>query len=253
MEQAVHDIMTRSVLLIPALNEEASIGDLLDEVHALYPDLDVVVINDGSTDRTAEVAEAHGAIVLSLPVNLGVAGAMQTGFQWAMSRGYRYAIRCDGDGQHPPEMIERIVKRMNETGDDLVVGSRCLDGEKYNNSVLRTVGIRLLAFWLSVICRRKITDPTSGFQMMNHLLIRYFSHYYPSDYPEPESLALLSRQGYQYSEVGVAFRKRSAGVSSLTGFSGLYFAVKVLLALIIDRARSVDPAYAKSALREEAS
>ncbi|MCC5847953.1 MAG: glycosyltransferase family 2 protein [Verrucomicrobia bacterium] len=242
------ELLSQSILLIPAFNEEEALPPLLVEIREHCPGLKVVVINDASQDRTCEVARAGGAVVLDLPVNLGVAGAMQAGFRWAVQHGYRYAIRCDSDGQHPPAGIHKLVAHMEETGVDLVIGSRALCENSFSNSLARRIGIGYLSVFLSFICRHKVTDPTSGFQMVNHLLMYYFAHEYPSDYPEPESLALLRRQGYTFSEVGVPFRARTAGTSSLHGFSSLYFAVKVTFALMIDRARSVDQAYSRSKL-----
>lgn len=243
-------LLETSVLLIPAFNEEGSLPSLLAEVEAHCPGLPVVVINDASTDRTVEVARAGGAVVLDLPVNLGVAGAMQAGFRWAFAHGYRHAIRCDSDGQHPPASIPTLARHMEETGADLVVGSRALAETTFDNSLSRRVGIGYLSVFLSTICRHKVTDPTSGFQMVNRYLMYYFAHEYPADYPEPESLALLRRQGYTFSEVGVPFRARTAGQSSLHGFRALYFAFKVTFALLIDRARGVDSAYARQRLVE---
>lgn len=243
-------LLETSVLLIPAFNEEGSLPDLLAEVREACPGLPVVVINDASSDRTSEVAREGGAVVLDLPVNLGVAGAMQAGFRWAIARGYRHAIRCDSDGQHPPASIPDLARHMEETGVDLVIGSRALANDSFDNSLSRRVGIGYLSLFLSAICRHKVTDPTSGFQMYNHLLMYFFANEYPADYPEPESLALLRRQGYSFAEVGVPFRPRTAGESSLHGFRAMYFALKVSFALFIDRARGVNPAYARRHLLE---
>lgn len=244
-------LLDQSVLLIPAYNEEEALPALLHEIRTHCPGLPTVVINDASTDRTAAVARAAGATVLDLPVNLGVAGAMQAGFRWALRHNYRYAIRCDSDGQHPPASIPDLAAHMHTTNADLVIGSRALAPGSFDNSRLRRLGIGYLSRFLSLICRHRVTDPTSGFQMINRLLIHYFAHEYPSDYPEPESLALLRRQGYRFSEVGVPFRPRQGGTSSLHGFSSLYFACKVTFALLIDRARGVDTRYSRSELEKK--
>ncbi len=244
------ELLAHSVLLIPAFNEEGSLPSLLREVAATCPGLPVVVINDCSKDHTSAVAREGGATVLDLPVNLGVAGAMQAGFRWAFDHGYRYAVRIDSDGQHPPAGIPVLAEYMEKTGVDLVIGSRALADHSFENSLSRRIGIGYLAAFLSRICRHQVTDPTSGFQMVNRLLMYYFANEYPSDYPEPESLALLRRQGYRFGEVGVAFRARTAGRSSLHGFRSLYFALKVTLALLIDRARGVDVTYSRARLEE---
>lgn len=242
-----------SVLLIPAFNEEEALGPLLEEIRKHCPGLTTVVINDASQDTTSEAARQSGAVVLDLPVNLGVAGAMQAGFQWAFRRGYRYAIRCDSDGQHPPASIPALLSHIKSTGVDLVIGSRALAENSFDNSLPRRIGIGYLRWFLSIICRHPVTDPTSGFQGVNRLLMYYFAHEYPSDYPEPESLALLRRQGYRFSEVGVPFRPRQGGTSSLHGMSSLYFALKVTFALLIDRARSVDLRYSRTKLEKKIS
>ncbi len=241
-----------SVLLIPAFNEEEALGPLLKEVAHHCPGLNTVVINDASLDQTSAVAREAGVVVLDLPVNLGVAGAMQAGFQWALRHGYRYAVRCDSDGQHPPASIPVLLDHIKTTGVDLVIGSRALVDHSFDNSVLRRLGIGYLSRFLSTICRHPVTDPTSGFQVYNRLLMYYFAHEYPSDYPEPESLALLRRQGYQFSEVGVPFRARQGGNSSLHGINSLYFAFKVTLSLLVDRGRGVDARYSRQKVEEKA-
>jgi glycosyltransferase involved in cell wall biosynthesis len=238
----------KDVIIVPAFNEEASIGPLLREIGEQAPGPDVVVIDDGSSDRTAAVAAAAGARVLSLPCNLGVGGAVQAGFRYAYDHDYRYVVRCDADGQHPPAMIPRLLRAMEEGGADLVIGSRFLGDSPYRGSRLRTCGIRPLAWFLSLICRKRVTDPTSGFQVVGRPLLYYFSRAYPSDYPEPEALALMRRQGYDFREVAAPFRDRAAGASTIRGWGTLYYVVKVFLALCVDRARAVDPRFDRANL-----
>jgi len=232
-----------SLLLIPAYNEEAALGSLLDEVRGLFPALAVAVVDDGSEDRTPEIARAHGAVVLGLPCNLGVGGTMQAGFEYAITRGYRQVIRCDGDGQHPPAEIPKLLAALQSSGADLVVGSRFLDERAYAGTILRHAGIRGLAALLSAACRQRITDPTSGFQALNRLAAFFLARNCPADYPEPESIALLTRQGYRVCETAVAFRARQGGQSSIGNRMALYYALKVTLALVLDRARAVDPRF----------
>lgn len=237
----------RRLILVPAYNEEASLGSLLDEVRALYPETDVLVVSDGSVDGTARLAAARGAIVLDLPCNLGVGGAVQAGFRYAWDHGYDRVIRLDGDGQHPPSEIPRLEAGLAEGGADLIVGSRFLDRSSYASTAVRRLGIRALALFLSVICRRRVTDPTSGFWLVNRPLLRYFAFDYPSDYPEPEALALLRRQGYDFREVPALFRPRHAGESSIHAWDAVYYALKVGLALVIDRIRPMDLRFARNA------
>jgi glycosyltransferase involved in cell wall biosynthesis len=252
-KKAMSNPFSNTVLLIPAFNEEEALAPLLEEIREHCEGLEIVVINDASRDRTAEVAKSSGVTLLDLPINLGVAGAMQAGFQWALQRGYHYAVRCDSDGQHPPAHIWGLLEHMKSTGADLVIGSRALANSSFENTLLRKLGIGYLRRFLSMICRHPVTDPTSGFQVVNRYLMYYFANEYPSDYPEPESLALLRRQGYQFSEVGVPFRQRQGGNSSIHGMNSLYFAFKVTLSLFVDRARSVDHRYARAELEKKFS
>jgi len=237
-----------TIVILPAFNEQESLGGLLREIHQHAPDYQVLVVNDGSTDRTADVAAAEGAAVLDLPCNLGVGGAVQAGFRYAFEEGFAHAIRCDGDGQHPPSEIPRLVEGMRENDVDLIIGSRFLNEEGYTSTAFRQCAITALSVLLSAICRRRVTDPTSGFQLLNRVLLRFFSRSYPTDYPEPEALALMRRQGYDYAEVPTRFRERIAGQSSISGWGTAYYAVKVFLALLVDRARPVDPQLARAKL-----
>lgn len=233
--------MNDTLIIIPAFNEEASIGPLLREVRAATPHLPVVVICDGSTDRTAEIARSEGATVLDLPCNLGVGGAVQAGFQHALARGYRLCVRIDGDGQHPPSEIPKLIAAVRASEADLMIGSRFSTQGLHTSSLFRYLGIKMLAVFLSLICRRRVSDPTSGFWAVKRPLLHYFAREYPVDYPEPEALALLRRQGYSFDEVSVTFRPRTAGRSSIHGWGTIYYAVKVGLALLVDRVRVVDP------------
>lgn len=247
------DILKQSLILIPAFNEEAALPGLLTELKEALPGTDIAVINDCSNDHTAETARRHGALVLDLPCNLGVGGAVQAGFQYAFANGYRYVIRCDGDGQHPPSEIAKLVAVMQSGEADLVIGSRFLENDKgsYTSTTLRSAGIRGLSLLLSVICRARVTDPTSGLQMLNRPLLAYFSQSYPTDYPEPEALALLRRQGYRFKEVGARFRARTTGRSSIRSWGTLYYLFKVGLALLVGRARPINPRYARHIMIQE--
>ena len=233
----------KTIFLIPVFNEEANIAPLLAELRSVYPAAPVCFINDCSLDGTAYTLLGTGCQYLNLPCNLGVGGAMQAGFKYAFERGFRYAIRIDGDGQHPPAECQKLVERMAMGDVDMVVGSRFLGERSYTSTLFRQAGIRGLAAMLSVACRQRITDPTSGFQMVNRAVMYYFAHQYPVDYPEPESLALLSRQGYRYGEVAAQFRARERGASSIRSWHTLYYMFKVSVALFVDRCRAVDPRF----------
>lgn len=234
------------LILIPAFNEEASLPALLAELGGRHP---ILVVDDGSRDRTSDVARLHGAEVLRLPCNLGVGGAVQAGCAYAWQEGFDLLIRVDADGQHPPAAVDSLLRAMRQRDDDMVTASRFLSDEnEYQTRGVRLWGIRWLAWFLSRICKRPITDPTSGCFAIRRRLIYYFANRYPTDYPEPEALALIARQGYLSSEIGIPFRERAAGVSSIRGWGTLYYILKVGLALVVDRARSVDPHFQKETL-----
>ena len=242
--------MKTTALIIPAYNEELSLRALLREVREHLPDLDVIVVSDGSVDQTASVAAREGAHVLDLPCNLGVGGAVQAGFQYALARGYRHVVRIDGDGQHPPSEVRRLLDFARQSPADLVVGSRFSSAGTHTSNLFRFMGIKMLAGFLSIICRQRITDPTSGFWVVKRSLLRYFAADYPVDYPEPEALALLRRQGYSFAELPVAFRPRLAGQSSIHGWGTVYYALKVGLALLVDRVRVINPRLARAATKD---
>lgn len=239
-------LLARTVVIIPAFNEEASVGRVLDELHAALPGIRALVISDGSKDDTRIVAASRGAAVLDLPCNLGVGGTVQAGFQYAIRNGFDHVVRIDADGQHPPSEIPKLMAVMAEGDADLVIGTRFGHTRQCVSTRLRYLGIRVLALFLSRICRSPVTDPTSGFWMLNRPLLDYFANYYPSEYPEPEALALMRRQGYSYREVPVLFRPRTAGESSIKSWGTVYYAIKVGLALVVDRLRIVNQRFAKS-------
>jgi hypothetical protein len=224
----------RRVALVPAFNEEANVGCVVDEIRAFDPSLDVVVVDDGSYDRTAEVAHEHGATVVRLPFNLGIGGAVQTGFRFAFEHGYDLAVRIDGDGQHDPSQLDRILAPVVRGEADIAVGSR-FAGERdgYRSSRSRRLGIRLLAWVVSRIVGRRVTDTTSGFQALNRRAIELFAHDYPHDYPEVEATIMVSRHRLRSVEVPVSMRERGGGRSSITALRSVYYMVKVLLAIFV--------------------
>jgi glycosyltransferase involved in cell wall biosynthesis len=226
----------RRVAIVPALNEEHSIGRVIDELRAFDPGLDVVVVDDGSVDATADAAAAKGARVLRLPFNLGIGGAVQTGFRYAFERGYDLAVRVDGDGQHDPGQLARVLEPVLRGDADIVVGSRFAAGDDeggYRSSRPRRVGIRLLAWVVSRIAGQRVTDTTSGFQALNRRGIELFAHDYPHDYPEVEATVMVFRHRLRLLEVPVEMRERGGGRSSITALRSVYYMVKVLLALFV--------------------
>jgi glycosyltransferase involved in cell wall biosynthesis len=223
----------RRVAIVPAFNEEATVARVIDEILAFDPGLEVVVVDDGSTDRTAEVARARGAHVLRLPFNLGIGGAVQTGFRYAWEHGFDLAVRVDGDGQHDPGELAAVIEPVLADEADIAVGSRFIGAPGYRSSRSRRVGIRLLAWTVSALTRQRITDPTSGFQAANRLGIRLFAADYPHDYPEAEATVMVFKHRLRLREVPVAMRAREAGRSSITTVRSIYYMVKVVLAIFV--------------------
>jgi glycosyltransferase involved in cell wall biosynthesis len=225
----------RRVAIVPAYNEAANIGRVVDELRAYDPALDVVVVDDGSGDETAATARAHGARVLRLPFNLGIGGSVQTGFRYAYEHGYDVAVRVDGDGQHDPSQLGAVLAPVLAGDADIAVGSRFAGaaGDGYRSSRSRRVGIRLLAWIVSRIVGRRVTDTTSGFQALNRTAITLFARDYPHDYPEVEATVMMFRHRLRAIEVPVSMRERGGGRSSITALRSIYYMTKVLLAIFV--------------------
>jgi hypothetical protein len=222
------------LVIIPAYNEEGSVEKVVEEVHTHIPQVEVLVVNDGSTDKTLERARTAGANVLDLPFNLGIGGAMQAGYKYAFEKGYEIAIQVDGDGQHDPKEIPKLLKALGEKEVDMVIGSRFIGDSKFKSSMMRRVGISIFSKVISLIVGQKITDPTSGFRAGNRRAIQLFAFDYPQDYPEPEVLVLLHQCGLKMAEVPIVMNERYAGESSITKIRSIYYMVKVLLAIFVD-------------------
>lgn len=224
----------RLLLVIPAFNEQAALPALLTEIKALPVtaglEIDAVVVDDGSSDRTQEVARANGARVLRLCRNLGIGGAVQAGIQLAHREGFDAAVQMDGDGQHPPSELARLIA---ESSADLVVGTRYRDAKNFRSTALRRLGSWWLRTLLRAVTRLKISDPTSGFRLYGARALQLFAATYPYDFPEPESLAVARRAGLSVVEVPVTMRERQGGRSSIIGFSTIYYMLKVTIAVVL--------------------
>lgn len=226
------------LVILPALNESKNLPLTLARVREYVPGADILVVNDGSVDNTAEVAQAGGAYVLNLPYNVGIGAAVQTGFKFADTYNYDIVVRNDGDGQHAPEDITALLAALQEGDVDMVVGSRFIgDGGDYGTSPARRTGIFIISRLLTLITRQPVTDPTSGFSVFNRRAIKLFARLYPHDYPEPEAILLLHRSGLKMREVPVHFGRRIHGTSSITALRSVYYMLKVILAILINLLR----------------
>jgi glycosyltransferase involved in cell wall biosynthesis len=230
----------RLLVIVPAFNEAGAIAQVIQHLHSALPDCDVLVVDDGSTDRTAQVAAAK-TVVVSLPFNLGIGGAMQTGYRYAMRHGYDVAVQVDGDGQHPADQVMRVVQRLEEDGVDMVIGSRFLQPGGYEPPASRMLAIRMLRSLLYLLTGQRITDTTSGLRAVNRRLIHAFAYYYPEDYPEPEVILLSHRAGYRITEVPVTMAQRIAGESSIPFAQGMFYVLKVSTALLLGLLRDPWP------------
>jgi glycosyltransferase involved in cell wall biosynthesis len=231
--------------VVPAYNEAATIVDVVRSIRDRAPDFDVMVVDDGSTDDTRMLAEAAGARVLHHPFNLGIGGAVQSGFVYALEYGYDYMVQVDGDGQHDPIEIHKLLDAMRlDTSIDMVCGSRFLKDFQYPAPISRRTGIHLFAFIVSRIVEQRVSDPTSGFRLYNRRAISLFARDYPHDYPEVEAVLMLHFHRLKMQEVPVRMYQRGGGVSSITSGKSLYYMIKVLLAICVGLVRKrpvVDP------------
>jgi glycosyltransferase involved in cell wall biosynthesis len=225
--------------VIPAYNEAATVGAVIENLRRKAPQVDVLVVDDGSTDATAEIAERAGVKLLRLPFNLGIGGAVQAGFTFAHEQGYDYMVQVDGDGQHDPgELPKLFAAAQDPDRADMICGSRFATDTGYIAPISRRTGIHLFAFLLSRLLRQPVTDPTSGFRLYNHRAIALFARDYPHDYPEVEAVLMLHHHRLTMREVPVTMLQRGGGVSSIGGSGkSFYYMVKVLLALFVGLGR----------------
>ncbi len=223
----------RILIIIPCYNEETALPAVLRDLKAIKQfNLTILVVNDCSKDRTAEVARQQGIRLLDLPVNLGIGGAMQTGYKFAHRNSFDLAIQLDGDGQHLPSELHKLIDHHNATGDSVVIGSRFVQKTAYRSQWSRRTGIFYFQLLYKVLLNRKIYDCTSGFRLFDKKAIAVAAQVYPDDYPEPESLILFSKLGMNIAEVPVLMQQRQGGASSIGSVSGVYYMIKVTMAII---------------------
>lgn len=230
--------MNKILVIIPAFNEEAAIAKVIGSVGKIKEIHDTLVVNDCSQDNTYNEVLKAGAKVINLPINLGIGGAMQVGYIYAKNNDYDYAIQIDGDGQHDAREIPGLIKAIEESGADLVIGSRFISKTAFKSSFMRRVGIIFFMIITKMLTGVAVKDATSGFRIANKRVITYFAQNYPTDYPEPEVLVGLSKRGCKIVEVSVKMNARKTGASSITALKSVYYMIKVFFAMLIDKIRS---------------
>lgn len=227
--------MSKVLIIIPAYNEADNIEQVVDNLILNYPQYDYVVVNDGSSDRTRDVCRERGYQYLNLSINLGIGGAVQTGYKYAKDKGYDVAVQMDGDGQHDISYLEKMLPVLESGEADIVIGSRFIDKEGFQSSFSRRMGIKFLSNLIWACTGQRIKDVTSGFRAVNKRFIDIYAKYYPTDYPEPEAIISAIMYRGQIKEVPVVMRERAGGDSSINFLRSIYYMIKVTLAIVVCR------------------
>lgn len=227
----------KSLVIIPAYNEEKSIEKTVQDIVENAPEFDYVIVNDCSKDATLEICRDKGMHVLNLPVNLGIGGAVQTGYLYALKNHYDFAIQFDGDGQHDAKYLHEMRDYMIKNDVNMLIGSRFINKEGFQSSSMRRFGIKYFSVLIKILTGAKITDPTSGMRMVNRDIIEIYANCYPKDYPEPESVVAILRKKKKVEEYPVIMREREEGVSSISPKKSIYYMVKVTLAILVEALR----------------
>lgn len=225
----------KTLIIIPAYQEEKNIKRVVNNIIENYPCYDYVVINDGSKDRTAEICRQNGYSYLDLPINLGIGGAVQAGYKYALRNGYHIAVQIDGDGQHDVAFIEEMLAAMKREGAEIAIGSRFIEKKGFQSSKARRMGIGFLSGLIRLCTGKKIYDVTSGFRIVNRRIMNLYAENYPSDFPEPEAIVMAVMHRAKIIEVPVIMKERSEGKSSIHSWKSLYYMIKVSLAVIVCR------------------
>ncbi len=223
------------LLIIPAYNEAENIEKVVNNLIKNYPQYDYVIVNDGSRDETEEICLKNHYQVLNLPLNLGIGGAVQTGYRYALKNHYDIAIQIDGDGQHDIAYVEKLIEPIISGDADITIGSRFIEKEGFQSSVTRRMGISFLSGLIHVLCFKKVKDVTSGFRAVNKKFIKLYAENYPSDYPEPEAIVAAIMHRGKIIEVPVVMKERAGGSSSINLRRSIYYMIKVTLAIFVSR------------------
>lgn len=231
----MRDNTVKTLVIIPCYNEEENILAVVRRLQDTCPEADYLVVNDCSTDRSREILSAAGCRYLDLPVNLGIGGAVQSGYRYAMENGYDVTVQMDGDGQHDPAYLAAVVAPVADGTLDMAIGSRFITHEGFQTSFMRRLGINFLSGLIRLLTGCRVRDVTSGYRACNKAMTAYFARHYAEDYPEPEAIICALTEGFKVGEVPVVMQQRQGGVSSIRALSSVYYMVKVSLSLVIYR------------------
>ncbi|HEP1280860.1 TPA: glycosyltransferase family 2 protein [Streptococcus pyogenes] len=225
----------KKLIIIPAYNESSNIVNTIRTIESDAPDFDYIIIDDCSTDSTLAICQKQGFNVISLPINLGIGGAVQTGYRYAQRCGYDVAVQVDGDGQHNPCYLEKMVEVLVQSSVNMVIGSRFITKEGFQSSFARRIGIKYFTWLIALLTGKKITDATSGLRLIDRSLIERFANHYPDDYPEPETVVDVLVSHFKVKEIPVVMNERQGGVSSISLTKSVYYMIKVTLAILVVR------------------
>ncbi|MEN4209220.1 glycosyltransferase family 2 protein [Streptococcus pyogenes] len=225
----------KKLIIIPAYNESRNIINTIRTIESDAPDFDYIIIDDCSTDNTLAICQKQGFNVISLPINLGIGGAVQTGYRYAQRCGYDVAVQVDGDGQHNPCYLEKMVEVLVQSSVNMVIGSRFITKEGFQSSFARRIGIKYFTWLIALLTGKKITDATSGLRLIDRSLIERFANHYPDDYPEPETVVDVLVSHFKVKEIPVVMNERQGGVSSISLTKSVYYMIKVTLAILVVR------------------
>lgn len=225
----------KKLIIIPAYNESRNIVNTIRTIESDAPDFDYIIIDDCSTDNTLAICQNQGFNVISLPINLGIGGAVQTGYRYAQRCGYDVAVQVDGDGQHNPCYLEKMVEVLVQSSVNMVIGSRFITKEGFQSSFARRIGIKYFTWLIALLTGKKITDATSGLRLIDRSLIERFANHYPDDYPEPETVVDVLVSHFKVKEIPVVMNERQGGVSSISLTKSVYYMIKVTLAILVVR------------------
>ncbi|HEP1984624.1 TPA: glycosyltransferase family 2 protein [Streptococcus pyogenes] len=225
----------KKLIIIPAYNESSNIVNTIRTIESDAPNFDYIIIDDCSTDNTLAICQKQGFNVISLPINLGIGGAVQTGYRYAQRCGYDVAVQVDGDGQHNPCYLEKMVEVLVQSSVNMVIGSRFITKEGFQSSFARRIGIKYFTWLIALLTGKKITDATSGLRLIDRSLIERFANHYPDDYPEPETVVDVLVSHFKVKEIPVVMNERQGGVSSISLTKSVYYMIKVTLAILVVR------------------